>query len=502
MAPHDFYAVEPAPVVCHWFGARRTAVACRWCRPGGRLERMVAAANLVEVAALVGDTARATILAALMGGQALTGSELAFLARISRPTASEHLVKLVEARLIAVTRQGRYRYYRIASPLVARMIESIIAVAAIEVPSRYQPRSIRDEALRFARTCYDHVAGQVGVAIADALVANGHIVLGEDGGEVTEAGARFLTGFGADLRPRGKRIFCLPCLDWSERRYHVAGLVGAEIWRCCLERGWLTRERDSRALRLTAAGKAGLLDAFGVDLADEPHSKKAVVSAATRHPDRLAKVPRRLFFPPALSHSDFDPIKERANDQSPFNGCRGGSDEGRKPYDRLAPHLHARLGAVHPARGRPGRAGERSERPARRLYARAGHSPEPGRRRHGAGLSVAAGDDRDAAVAGRVQRSPGAHGRRPAQPRLGATGHHRQPARRRRQCRRGLCRARAGRRLHADGRYRCDADVQCLPLQEHAVRSGEGLRTDHQWRRQHHLPRGQFAGAGRARCRS
>ena len=124
---------------------------------------MVAAANLVEVAALVGDTARATILAALMGGQALTGSELAYLARVSRPTASEHLLKLVEARLVAVTKQGRYRYYRIASPLVARMLESIIAVAAIEVPSRYQPRSIRDDALRFARTCYDHLAGQVGV---------------------------------------------------------------------------------------------------------------------------------------------------------------------------------------------------------------------------------------------------------------------------------------------------------------------------------------------------
>jgi DNA-binding transcriptional ArsR family regulator len=110
---------------------------------------MVVAANLVEVAALVGDTARATILAALMGGQALT--------------ASEHLTKLVEARLIAVTKQGRYRYYRIASPLVARMLESIIAVAAIDVPPRYQPRSIRDDALRFARTCYDHLAGQVGV---------------------------------------------------------------------------------------------------------------------------------------------------------------------------------------------------------------------------------------------------------------------------------------------------------------------------------------------------
>ena len=247
---------------------------------------MVAAANLVEVAALVGDTARATILAALMGGQALTGSELAYLARVSRPTASEHLVKLTQARLVSVTRQGRYRYYRIASPLVARMIESIIAVAAIEVPSRYQPRSIQDDALRFARTCYDHLAGQVGVAITDALVANGHIVLGEDGGEVTTAGARFLTGFGADLRPRGRRIFCRPCLDWSERRYHVAGLVGAQIWRRCLELGWLTRQRDTRALRLTAAGKAGLLDTFGVDLAHDGRelSKPAEVATAARLP--------------------------------------------------------------------------------------------------------------------------------------------------------------------------------------------------------------------------
>ena len=107
----------------------------------------------------------------------------------------------------------------------------------------------RDPELRHARTCYDHLAGQVGVAIADALVANGHIILTEDGGEVTDAGARFLSEFGADLRSRGKRIFCRPCLDWSERRYHVAGLVGAEIWRRCLDLGWLIRERDSRALR-------------------------------------------------------------------------------------------------------------------------------------------------------------------------------------------------------------------------------------------------------------
>jgi DNA-binding transcriptional ArsR family regulator len=200
---------------------------------------MVAAANVVEVAALVGDTARSTMLGALMGGQALTGSELAFLAHVSRTTASEHLAKLVEARLVTVTRKRRFNYYRIASPLVARMLESIKLVAAIEVPPRYQQRSARDDALRFARTCYDHLAGYVAVAIADALTAKGCIALGDDGGEVTAAGARFLTGFGADLtsQSRNRRIFCRPCLDWSERRYHVAGHVGSEICRCCLQLG-------------------------------------------------------------------------------------------------------------------------------------------------------------------------------------------------------------------------------------------------------------------------
>jgi DNA-binding transcriptional ArsR family regulator len=227
---------------------------------------MVAAANMVEVAALVGDTARATMLSALMSGQAMTGSELAFFAHVSRSTASEHLAKLVEARLLTVTRKRQFSYYRIASPLVATMLESMKAVAAIQVPPRYQPRSAREVALRFARTCYDHIAGEVGVAIADALIANGIIILGDDGGEVTDSGARLLARFGADLAVKSgsKRIFCRPCLDWSERRYHVAGHVGAEICRRCLEYGWLKRQRDTRALQLTPSGQRGLEDSFGL----------------------------------------------------------------------------------------------------------------------------------------------------------------------------------------------------------------------------------------------
>jgi DNA-binding transcriptional ArsR family regulator len=169
---------------------------------------MVAAANMVEVAALVGDTARATMLAALMGGQALTSSELAGVARISRSTASEHLAKMVGAGLLTVTQKRRNRYYRIGSTLVARMLESIKAVAALEMPPRYQPRSAHDDAMCFARTCYDHLAGRLGVGIADALSTRKYVILGEDGGALTPKGARFLTAFGAEVysRSAGRRM--------------------------------------------------------------------------------------------------------------------------------------------------------------------------------------------------------------------------------------------------------------------------------------------------------
>ena len=231
--------------------------------------RMVAAANLVEVAALVGDTARATMLNALMGGQSLTATELVYCANVSRATASGHLSKLVAARLLTVTRQRRFSYYRIASPLVATMLESIKVVAAIEVPPRRHPRSANDDALRFARSCYDHLAGKVGVAITDALVAMGHVVLTDEGGEVTPSGERFFTMFGVDLRPRTRRIYCQPCLDWSERRYHLKGLVGARILDRLLQFGWLKCVSDSRALQLTPSGRTGLSEIFQIEINNE-----------------------------------------------------------------------------------------------------------------------------------------------------------------------------------------------------------------------------------------
>jgi|GEM_PF-55759 len=225
---------------------------------------MSEAANLVEVAALVGDTARATMLAALMSGEALTATELAYCARISRSTASEHLSKLVAARLLVVTRHRRFNYYRLASPLIAAMLESLKLVAAIEVPPRHRACSVQDDAVRFARSCYDHLAGRAGVAIADALVDMGHIVLTDEGGEVTPSGERFLHALGVKLSAprRTRRLFCQPCLDWSERRYHIKGVVGAAILNRLLELEWFKRVPGSRALELTPRGRAKLSALF------------------------------------------------------------------------------------------------------------------------------------------------------------------------------------------------------------------------------------------------
>jgi DNA-binding transcriptional ArsR family regulator len=226
--------------------------------------------RLAEIAALVGDPARANMLSALADGRALTAGELAYAAGVSPQTASGHLAKLSEARLLAVAKQGRHRYYRMATPLVGRMMESIMAVAA-NAPPRYRPAGKFDAALRFARTCYDHFAGQLGVGLADGLCAHGHVVLGEDGGEVTEAGVIFLSRFGLDFDElrRRRRVYCRPCLDWTERRPHLAGAIGAGLAARCFDLGWVKRKRDSRALTITERGRDGFREFFGVVVPEE-----------------------------------------------------------------------------------------------------------------------------------------------------------------------------------------------------------------------------------------
>jgi len=222
---------------------------------------------IAEVAALVGDPARANMLTALMGGKALTASELAYVAGVTAPTASGHLGKMAEARLVVVAAQGRHRYYRLASAQVARMLESLMAVA-VDGPPRHRPTGPRDRQLAHARTCYDHLAGRLGVGLADALVDRGAIQIDDDGGAVTPAGEVLLAEFGIDLKAtaQAKRVFCRPCLDWSERRWHLGGAVGAALTRRCFELEWIARIGDSRAVAVTPAGRQGFARTFGLDL--------------------------------------------------------------------------------------------------------------------------------------------------------------------------------------------------------------------------------------------
>jgi DNA-binding transcriptional ArsR family regulator len=240
---------------------------------------------VAEIAALVGNPARANIMMALANGRALTATELAYVAGVSAQTTSGHLAKLREANLLSLTKQGRHSYFRLSSPKIARMIESIMVVAA-DGPQRYRPRWNGDEALRTARTCYDHIAGRLGVALTDALTHRKHVVLTEDGGMVTRAGERFLTNFGITLddAKEGRRTFCRPCLDWSERRPHLAGALGAALADRCFDLGWIARNRDSRALKISGKGEGGFKDVFGVLLEAAPQVASATATVKQKVP--------------------------------------------------------------------------------------------------------------------------------------------------------------------------------------------------------------------------
>ncbi|MFL5257796.1 MAG: ArsR/SmtB family transcription factor [Rhodopila sp.] len=217
--------------------------------------------DMSRIAALLGDPARANILVALLDGRALTAKELAFAAHVSPQTTSGHLAKLTDASLLSMEKQGRHRYFRLASPLVGQMLESVMAVAGDTTSA---PRTWRGgDALRTARTCYDHLAGRLGVALADALTGAGHLVLTADGGEVTASGDAFLARFGAHPAA-GKRVFCRACLDWSERRPHIAGRLGAALTDRCFSLGWVERQRDTRAVAITPFGRSGFADVFGI----------------------------------------------------------------------------------------------------------------------------------------------------------------------------------------------------------------------------------------------
>jgi DNA-binding transcriptional ArsR family regulator len=212
-----------------------------------------------KVATSIGDPARAAMLSALLGGQARPAGELAACARISPQTASAHLSKLVAGGLLSVTTAGRHRYYKLQSPEVGAALE---ALAAIAPPARV--RSLRESeaarALRFARTCYDHLAGVVGIAVTHGLLDQGLLCADVQGYRVSAAGAAWFARWGIDLAQleQARRSFAKPCLDWSERHYHLAGALGAALTQALFERTWLVWVAGSRAVRLTQAGRGGL----------------------------------------------------------------------------------------------------------------------------------------------------------------------------------------------------------------------------------------------------
>ncbi|MCO4316462.1 winged helix-turn-helix domain-containing protein [Phyllobacterium sp. 21LDTY02-6] len=229
---------------------------------------MANTARFAEIAALAGDPGRASMLYGLMDGRALTASELAQLAGITAQTASSHLTRMTDAGLLTVEKQGRHRYHRLASAAVAQMIESIMQLAAPPAPARSVRTGPRDAALRAGRTCYDHLAGHLGVSIADSLARDGHLEFNGDAAEITASGLALLrnAGLDADAMAKRGRILCRPCLDWSERRPHLAGALGAALCSHCFDRGWVRRIEGTRAVSVTPNGRRQLRETFGVTL--------------------------------------------------------------------------------------------------------------------------------------------------------------------------------------------------------------------------------------------
>lgn len=228
---------------------------------------MNADADLAAMGALIGDPARARMLLALLDGSARPASELAMLGGVSRPTASLHLAKLVEGGLLEVERRGRHRYFRLAGPEVGRALEALAAISP-PLPARSLRAAQQGEALRLARMCYDHLAGRLGVALTERLLELGWLVESAGAFDLTARGHQRLARWGIDVDGlrRQRRRFAFPCLDWSERKHHLAGALGAALASRLLDLGWIRRVPRTRAVRLTAAGHRGLAEVFGLEL--------------------------------------------------------------------------------------------------------------------------------------------------------------------------------------------------------------------------------------------
>ena len=221
--------------------------------------------GLARVASAIAEPARSRMLCCLLDGCARTSTELAAVAGVGAPTASAHLQRMKQLRLVDVWVQGRHRYYRLASHDVAQALEALMVVAN-PATGRFVPST--PTSLRMARTCYDHLAGTLGVAWHDRLLAMGWLAPTADSTdyELTVSGTRHLSELGADTTLSTRRRFAYPCMDWSMRRPHIGGALGAALLELGIKRGWLRRQLDSRALTVTSKGQRELESVFGITL--------------------------------------------------------------------------------------------------------------------------------------------------------------------------------------------------------------------------------------------
>lgn len=222
-----------------------------------------------ELAAAIAEPARTRMLYCLMDGRARTGTELAVVAGVSPSTASAHLARLQRQRLVQVLRQGRYRYYSLANPGVAAALEALAVVAGPARP-RFEPRT--PPALRAVRSCYDHLAGALAVALLERFLALAWLEPAPEEAAayvLTAEGTRAFAALGVDVEVarRQRRRFACACLDWSERRPHMGGALGGALLETALKRRWVLKELDSRALRLTPAGRRALQAQIGLEVA-------------------------------------------------------------------------------------------------------------------------------------------------------------------------------------------------------------------------------------------
>lgn len=211
--------------------------------------------DIALIAALIGDPARANMLTALMGGMALTATELAAESGVTKQTASSHLSKLESGGLLRIRKQGRHRYYQLSGDDIAALLESLMGVAVRTGHVRHRPGP-KDPALRQARVCYDHLAGDMGIRMYESLLANGLLFEHEGEPVLTPVGRHFMEKLGLPVEEmeNGRRPVCKACLDWSERKTHLAGALGASLLDHFIKRHWVKRPASSREIHFTRQG--------------------------------------------------------------------------------------------------------------------------------------------------------------------------------------------------------------------------------------------------------